>query len=406
MMEHVNKKPPAVVITMSYSGLAVVRSLARRGVKVYAAGSSKNEVGMSSRYARPIIFPNVIQSEEDTVEALLELAQIIGQPAVLFSTGDVTTLPISRNRNILTKHYKFLIPEQDILEKLVSKKGLSEILEERGLPGACSKVIMNEDQLDHMSQGFTYPILMKPVYSPSWCRSEMVNLIGSRKVIIIENRNQLERWYKIVSVVDPRVVLQEIIPGEDSRLYYVCGYCNVEGKLEAIFAGQKLRITPIHFGSASFVKSVYDETLLKAASDFVELLGYRGLFGIEFKKDPRDGIFKIIEVNARWGLWDGLARRCGIDLAYLAYAREIGLPYEVNPTYRTGVRWLSFRRDLDAYLGYRKEGLLTTWAWIKSLPRETEHAVFAWDDPCPAFFECRDIIWEKGNSLLSRLRRR
>lgn len=405
-MGSADREPPAVVITASYSGLAIVRTLARRGIKVYVVAGSKNEVGISSRYGKSIISPNVTRSEEDTVKVLLDLAQLMKQPAVLFPTGDALVLPISRNRKVLSKHYKFLLPEEDILEKLVSKEGLAEIIEEKGLPGASSRTVMNEGELAHVSQGLTYPILMKPVYSPSWYRSEMVDLVGTRKVVVLEDKSQLERWYKVVSVVDPRVVLQEIIPGEDSSLYYTCGYCNREGKLEAVFAGQKLRITPIHFGSASFVKSFYDEKLLKEAADFVESLGYRGLFGVEFKKDPRDGIFKIIEVNVRWGLWDGLAKRCGIDLAYLAYAREAGLPYKAKTTYRTGVRWLSFRRDIDAYLGYRREGLLTIWSWLKSLLGETEHAVFAWDDLCPALFECRDIVLEKSNSLLGRLRKR
>jgi predicted ATP-grasp superfamily ATP-dependent carboligase len=398
--------PPAVVVTMSYSGLAIVRSLARRGVKVYAVASSKDEVGMASRYARPIVFRNILRSERDTVRGLLNLAQIINRSAVLFPTGDALVLPISRNRKILSKYYKFLMPEQDIVEKLISKEGLAGIIEKGKLPGPRSKTIVNKAELDCVSRAVTYPILMKPAYSASWYLPELVKLIGVRKAIVVESRNQLEQLYGIVMTVDPRVILQEIIPGEDSRLYYICGYFNEEGKLEAVFAGQKLRVTPIHFGSASFVKSVRDETLLKATVDLMEPLGYKGLFGVEFKKDIRDGIFKIIEVNVRWGLWDGLAGRCGIDLAYLAYAREAGLPYKVNPIYRTGVKWLCFRRDLDAYLDYRKEGLLTIRSWIKSLLGETEHAVFAWDDLCPIIFECRDIIRQKGKSLLARLRER
>ena len=393
---------PAVVITASYSGLALVRSLARRGVKVYYVADSKRVVGMSSRYATPVVFPDVLRNEDATVRALLDLASMIGRPAVLFPTGDALVLPISRHRDVLSVPYRFLMPEQRVLERLVSKQGLSEIIEEKGLPGANSRTVGNGEEADAAARSLDYPILMKPVYSASWYRPELRSLVGGRKVITVENRDELKRWYNIVSAVDPRVILQEIIPGEDSCLYYTCGYCNREGRVEAIFAGQKLRITPVHFGSASFVRSVRDEALLEQAVHFMESLGYQGLFGVEFKKDPRDGVFKIIEVNARFGLWDGLARRCGIDLGYLAYARETGLPYEVDPNYRAGVRWLSFRRDLDACVAYRREGLLTIRSWIASLLGETEHAVFAWDDPWPTFFEFRDIASEK---LLGRVRR-
>ena len=373
-MEQTNTIPPAVVVTMSYSGLALARSLAKKGVKVYAVAGSKNEVGMSSRYVKSIVAPNIIKSEKDTVKFLLELAGSIGEKAVLFPTGDAIVLPISRNREILEKYYKFLMPKPEVVEKLVSKNGLSEVIEEKKLPGPFAKVIMNKNELESMGENITYPVLMKPAYSASWYLAEMVNLIGVRKVIVIENKKELEEWYNKVSPLDPRVILQELIPGEDANLYYVCGYYNKEGKLEAIFAGQKLRVTPIHFGSASFVKSVYDEELFRATSELLEPLGYKGLFGVEFKKDIRDGKYKIIEVNVRWGLWDGLARRCGIDLGYLAYAREVGLSYTVNPQYRTGVSWLCFRRDLDAFLDYKKEGRLGFFPWIKSFLGETEQA--------------------------------
>jgi predicted ATP-grasp superfamily ATP-dependent carboligase len=236
---------------------------------------------------------------------------------------------------------------------------------------------------------------MKPIYSASWYLQEMIDLIGIRKVIICDSYSDLEEWYSKVSRVDPRVVLQDLIPGDDSCLYYACGYFDSEGKPEALFAGQKLRLTPIHFGSASFVKSIYDEALLDSAASLLSPLNYRGLFGVEFKKDPRDDIYKVIEVNVRWGLWDGMAARCGIDIAYLAYAREVGLDYDFEPRYREGVNWLSIRRDFDAFIDYRREGSLSTFAWIKSLVGETEHAVFAKDDIQPILSELRAIFSEK-----------
>jgi predicted ATP-grasp superfamily ATP-dependent carboligase len=233
----------------------------------------------------------------------------------------------------------------------------------------------------------------------------MVELIGVRKVIICSDPVELERWYGKVSQVDPRVVLQEMIPGGDDSLYYVCGYFRSDGELEAAFAGRKMRLTPIHFGSASFVRSVYDEELLQLSAKLLGPLKYKGLFGVEFKKDPRDGVYKIIEVNARWGLWDGMAARCGIDLAYLAYAREVGLPYVVEPRYRDGVKWLSFRRDLDAFIDYRREGALSVGRWLSSLLGETEYAVFAADDPGPVIPEFKAILKEKIGKRLPGCRR-
>jgi predicted ATP-grasp superfamily ATP-dependent carboligase len=160
----------------------------------------------------------------------------------------------------------------------------------------------------------------------------------------------------------------------------------------------------VHFGSASFVESMRDERLVDAADRLLRPLRYKGLFGIEFKLDPRDNQYKVIEVNVRWGLWDGLARRCGIDLGYLAYARAAGLPYEVNSEYRRGVKWVSLRSDLEAFLDYRREGSLSVGGWLKSLAGVKELATFAWDDPHPGFAEFRSAMSEKSRGALRRAR--
>jgi predicted ATP-grasp superfamily ATP-dependent carboligase len=396
--------PPCVVATMSYSGLALARSLARRGVRVIGVGSSRDDIGMSSRFLTSMVYPDILRSEQDTVDALLDLSRRIGESAVLFPTGDALVLPLSRHRAELAEHYQFLIPQPDVVECLLSKSGLADTIEERDIPGPRSTVVLDAAALADSEEQLRYPVLIKPVFSASWYRAEMTGIIGHVKVVVAENREQLRRAYQRIASIDPQVVLQEFIPGEDSRLYYVCGYFGADGALEAIFAGQKLRVTPVHFGSASFVTSVRDERLVEATRRLLEPLGYQGLFGVEFKLDPRDGEYKVIEVNVRWGLWDGLARRCGIDLGYLAYARQAGLPYQVDPDYRTGVRWISLNRDIDAFRGYRSEGLLSTWEWIKSLPGETEHATFAWDDPLPGLVEMNAILRPKLRGAWARVR--
>lgn len=402
---NVSKKlTPAVVATMSYSGLAVARSLGRRGIEVYGIAGSRSEVGMTSRYVTPIVMPHIIRSEADTIDALLRLSEIIGEPAVLYCTGDAIVLPVLRNKQKLQKHFKCLTPSRETAESLVSKAGLAKIIDKNKLPGPRARIVETADEFGDAFDFVGSPALMKPVYSASWYRQEIVDRVGVRKAFVSEDAETLRSYYDRVSDVDPRVILQEFIPGEDDSLYYVCGYFNRSNEMEAVFAGKKVRLTPIHYGSASFVESVYDETLFKAAYNLLAPLGYRGLFGVELKKDPRDGIYKIIEVNVRWGLWDGLAARCGIDLAYLAYARETGAQYDFNPKYRSGVKWVSMRRDIDAFLDYRKEGSLSLRPWLKTLLGEREGAVFAWDDPRPSVDESAAILREKFGSVRSKLR--
>ena len=47
---------------------------------------------------------------------------------------------------------------------------------------------------------------------------------------------------------------------------------------------------------------------------------------VEFKRDPRDGRFKLMEVNPRFWLWHGLAASLGVDFARIAYHDLLGRP--------------------------------------------------------------------------------
>ena len=70
---------------------------------------------------------------------------------------------------------------------------------------------------------------------------------------------------------------------------------------------------------------------------------------MEFKRDPRDGGYKLMEINARHWLWHSLAAACGVNLSYVAYRDAIGDPF-VAPRQIDGRRWIfcrgrRYRRD-------------------------------------------------------------
>jgi carbamoylphosphate synthase large subunit len=55
-------------------------------------------------------------------------------------------------------------------------------------------------------------------------------------------------------------------------------------------------------------------------------LRFHGISQVEFKRDPRDGRYKLMEVNPRLWQWHGLATATGVDLTRIAYLDLIGQP--------------------------------------------------------------------------------
>jgi predicted ATP-grasp superfamily ATP-dependent carboligase len=118
----------------------------------------------------------------------------------------------------------------------------------------------------------------------------------------------------------------------------------------------------------------------------VERVGYRGIFSAEFKYDDRDGLFKILEVNARPWWYVEFAARCGVDVCSMAYRDALGLPVEPGGAYHVGRACVFPYYDYGACRELSRQGQLSLWAWARSW-LTAEQPVFRWSDPLPAVIE-------------------
>jgi predicted ATP-grasp superfamily ATP-dependent carboligase len=380
------KLAPAVVTYMSYAGLGIVRSLGRKGIPVYAVDSDPHKVGMQSKYCTPLICPDINESEEKFIRFIIELGKKFDKKAVLYPTGDKMVLAFSKYREKLTPYYHCLMPDDNLVRFLVSKDGLDEIARKYDIPAPRTAFPENGADIEALSRGFQYPVIIKPSLSHNWHNPEIYKIVGkNNKVAVAYSKEELFSFYNRIAAINKGMIIQELIPGYDDQLYYVCLYCDNNSEPVGIFAGQKIRLFPVHFGSASYVESYYDKKLIALAAKMVKNIGYKGLCGIEFKKDPRDETYKLIEFNVRFGLWDMLGEKCGVDLAYKAYKDAIGQPIKKKWEYKTGIIWLAIRLDFAAFRTYRREGLLSLLQWLKSLIGSKSCAVFAYDDMRPSF---------------------
>ena len=102
-----------------------------------------------------------------------------------------------------------------------------------------------------------------------------------------------------------------------------------------------------------------------------------------------------------------MATRCGINFSLINYRYLLGQTPEWKQDYEEGVKWISFERDLEAFMQYRKTGLLTAWQWLRSIATgKRDYAVFAWDDPAPFFQSGRALAPVYGKAVLKRLKLR
>ena len=130
-----------------------------------------------------------------------------------------------------------------------------------------------------------------------------------------------------------------------------------------------------------------DVPILEEFSErFLRAIDYYGLVELEYKLDPRDSQYKLLDVNARtWG-YHSLGAQAGVDFSYMLYADQIGLPVPVSAG-RAGVAWVRTTTDIPAALSAIFSGDTDLKSYLQSLRNCDVEAVFSPRDPLPGIAE-------------------
>jgi predicted ATP-grasp superfamily ATP-dependent carboligase len=151
---------------------------------------------------------------------------------------------------------------------------------------------------------------------------------------------------------------------------------------------------PPRFGNSSYMVTVPATEARQAVDSITRLLGalnYRGVFSAEFKQDPRDNLFKLLEVNARPWWFVEFAASCGVNVVEMAYRDALGLPVADAFDYEVGKRLSHPYYDWYACRSEYSGTLRATVVWLRSMAG-AEQPVFKWSDPRPGVSEAARLV--------------
>ena len=323
------------------NGLAAIRSLGRAGVRVLALDHRPSALGFRSRYAERLLCPDPFEEEHRFVNFVRALGEV-----VVFPTHDDSLNAVARYADDLQILTPF--PEWDILERVQSKRAQLEQASAVGID-----VPAEEPDV--------FPVVVKPDRSVEFKRRYR------RQAFRCDTPAELEEAR--AKTEEFGAIVQELVPGGDDALYTVGSYLDADGRPLGVFSGRKLRQTPRGIGTCRVGEAVWVQEVVDAALRLLAAFDYRGLSQVEFKRDARDGRFKLMEINPRLWQWHGLAAACGVDLPRIAYADLTG----AAPP----------RAEMD---GHGKRWAITLLPGEPPAPQRPPYvdAVFALDDPKPA----------------------
>ena len=113
------------------SGLGVVRSLGREGIKTIVISANKNQISNYSKYTNGVFCPNPKNNEQEYIDCLIEIGEKLNNKGVLLPISDTDNLAILKNRDKLQKYYHFTSASFEIVNSIVSKDKLYKILEKK-----------------------------------------------------------------------------------------------------------------------------------------------------------------------------------------------------------------------------------------------------------------------------------
>jgi D-aspartate ligase len=300
---------PALVVDVGWvNGLAAIRSLGRAGVPVLAVDHRPSALGFRSRYARPVLSPDP-QDEDAFVSFLAGLE--LEAPAPVFATHDEPLNAIARGAEQLGGRFLYPFPPWEVLARIQTKRGQLEAARAAGIPVPRTSYPASAAEARAAADELGYPVLVKPSSTEGFKRR------FGRQAFRCETGAEVETAFADAEPYEPMV--QELIPGADGELYTLGSYLAADGEPLGLFCGRKLRQTPPGVGTCRVGEAIWVQEVVDQGLKLLRALEFTGLSQVEFKRDRRDGSFKLMEVNPRLWQWHGLASACGVDLPRIAY---------------------------------------------------------------------------------------
>jgi predicted ATP-grasp superfamily ATP-dependent carboligase len=390
-------QPGAVVIGSDYIALGVVRSLGRRGIPVWLLHDDRHMDAVVSRHVhRRLPWPI---GDTARLTRLLELYSRHDLGGwTLYPADDEAAALVARHHRALSERFLLTTPPWDVLRWAYDKR-LTYALAARLSIDHPWTYCPRSGEIAALECDF--PVILKPAVKPQ------INRFTLARAWRVDDRSQLLRRYaEARELVSPdEVMIQELIPGGGRTQFSFAALC-ASGRPLAWLVARRTRQYPIEFSRGStFVETMDEPAIEEPARRLLAEIGYTGLVEVEFKRDPRTGCPRLLDINARtWG-WHTLGRRAGADFPFLSWrlARGETIP---ETRARPGVRWVRAIVDVPAALSEMRRGQLSLSAYLRSLRPPLECAVFASDDPLPSLVDVPAFLYRRLRSIADLRSRR
>src|SRR5438045_1215493 len=229
------------------------------------------------------------------------------EPPVLFYDEDRYVLFVSRTETRLRGHFRFVVADPQLVEDLVDKSRFQVLAERLALPVPPGCLVDPVRDAAPLALGF--PLAVKPRQRDD----RWPTVGGDAKALRVDSPHALlELWPRLAAAELP-VLVQQLIPGPETRVESYHVYVDDRGEIAGEFTGRKLRTWPLEYGFSTALVTSDAPDVWILGREIIQRLGLRGVAKGDFKRGP-EGRLYLLEVNPRFNLWHHLGACAGVNI--------------------------------------------------------------------------------------------
>lgn len=306
-----------VILTYCWNrvGYTILKSLYQKGLKVWAADTSKRNICSMSKFCTgSFTYPDPFTEEDAFIQVLKDKVAEL-RPRVLMPTHDESVV-IMRHRDEFPADLIIPYEGEEKLLLLANKAKSTELARKAGVP--VPEVYKSIDEVK------SYPVVFKTVIGNS-----------AKGVFFPKDREELVKLMD--EHRDEETLLEEWIGGTDYSVDCVRwdGFC----KTSVYHA----LVTKTDGGGTTTQREIVNMPQLEAAAlKLMDAVDFHGVCGLDFRYDAENNKIAYIETNARFtgGLTTPVA--AGFDIPWIVYklATEGKYTEPINVRIGTKTKWI------------------------------------------------------------------
>jgi D-aspartate ligase len=312
------------------SGLSILRQLAESGHEVIGADWRGLPLMLRSRYLRTVhLLPK--PTDPDFDRGLLELVKILRPDVFLPLVETNVVASACRQEAAIQGLTAINVPPNDAFKAAFDKALCSSECKDLGIPCPAAHSLEEASRILAAGGGRT-TLVVKPGTDAGMAQD----------VEFVRDIEALRRSASSCKCRFGSVLIQEFIPGDVSHMHTAVVLFDRNSELIAAFTMQKLRQWPSAGGVTALGVSTDEFRLVEGVLPFFRKWRWSGAAEVELKFDPRDGQYKVIEINPRFPGYLRFPIICGLPLALLSASlamKDKTIAPLKYPSYAVGMKY-------------------------------------------------------------------